>query len=238
MKPRRALPPLLLLFSVLTLPTVAREKALDTERLHAGSPEAKNRPPIDTGKESSVSGSKSKTGTKGAPVDGLDGKPHNGPYVEVEESPEQKRKKAASESLQSTHDGLDASASHASSDKSSDSSLDEDDDETTRDRSTSSGATGHIGTEGGVSQKDKDRKTQERLGTSKGKTPDSPKEPIELPDTIEDRIDLKEKTEKGGNSQKSDLDEDKSWIAAGMEASFTGCDDIDLHSNVFVLETA
>ena len=222
MKTKRALPSLLLLLSLVVSPSVAREKALDTEGLHAGSPEAKNRPPIDTAKEPSLTGAKSGTGKKEAPVDGLDGKPHNGPFVDVEESADEKRKKAASESLQSTYDSLDASGSHTSSDKSN-----EDDDGAKRDKSTNFETTGHTGTEGGVSEKEKDRKTQERLGTSKGKTPDSPKEPIELPDTIEDRIDLKEKTEKSGTSQKSDLEEDKSWIAAGMEASFHEYEIID-----------
>ncbi|KAL9094658.1 MAG: hypothetical protein Q9165_002927 [Trypethelium subeluteriae] len=222
MKSSRALGSLLLLLLLAVAPSIAREKAFDAELLHAVAPETRDYPTIDTGKSSSLSGTKSSTSTKDAPVDGLDGKPHDGPFVET--SPEENRKKAASDSLASTYDSTDesGSSSPSSSDKMSGKSKGSVDSSTEEngvmsDRAGRSPATGHKGTEGGISEKDRDRKTQEGHGVSKGKTPDSPKEQIDLPDSIQDRIELKEKTEKNSASQKVSSDDDKPWSAPGLE---------------------
>ena len=223
MKTRKAIGPCLLLLSLAIAPSLAREKAFDAELLHAGASDTRDYPIVDVGKGSSSTNTKSNVGTKDAPVDGLDGKPHKGPFVET--SPDESRKKAASDSLTSTYDSTDDSESSLSSaDKSSGKltgsygSLAEAEG-VMGDKSGRAPATGHTGTEGGVSEKEKDRKALDKLGVGKGKTPDSPKEPVDLPDTIEDRIDLKEKTEKSSASQKASLDEDKSWNGAGLEVS-------------------
>ena len=226
MKTRGALGLLFLLLSLAVAPSIAREKAFDAESLHAIAPKSKDHSPVDAGKGSSLTGSKSSVGTKDAPVDGLDGKPHAGPFVEA--SPDESRRQAASDSLASSHDDSQEHVSSSStSDKSGESSTGlhgssaDDEEGATSDKSDRSSATRNTGTEGGISEKDRDRKAQEGLGVGKGRTPDSPKEPIDLPDSIEDRIDLKEKTEKTTSSQKQSSDKEKSWDAVGLEVSAT-----------------
>ncbi|KAI9695256.1 MAG: hypothetical protein M1820_008775 [Bogoriella megaspora] len=196
-------------------PAIAREKSFDAASLHAVAPETKDYKPGETTKNSVVA-LKSGIGTKDAPVDGLDGKPHAGPYVD---SSTDEKKTKSSTSKYDDDELLGSSASDKSksksSSKSSTSSHESDDDGVMSDKSGRKPPP-YTGTEGGVSEKDKDRKAEEMSGVSKGKTPESPKEPIELPDSLEDRIALKEKYEKPSKDS-STSDDEKAWSAAGLE---------------------
>ena len=135
-------------------------------------------------------------GTKDAPVDGLDGKPHKGPFVEgklgkpkkpvaeVEEIvpvasklPESSSKKLTKEVLE--NDGVMDDPDRVAPQK------------------------GTTGTEGGVSAKDRDRKKEEdRTGEKVEKIPDPPKEAPPLPhgeqELIKDKISTESSTRKLG----------------------------------------
>ncbi|KAF2747926.1 UPF0016-domain-containing protein [Sporormia fimetaria CBS 119925] len=123
--------------------------------------------------------------TKDAPVDGLDGKPHEGPWVDDRTSSKQK--------LPAVVEELGEVAEHNSPTKEltkeewaalgaeGDSVMDH------RDRETPKGNTG---TEGGVSAKEQERKKQEgKTGERVGQVPQSPKEPPPHPHSGQEAID-------------------------------------------------
>jgi hypothetical protein len=115
----------------------------------------------DTG---SAAASKPDAGTKDAPVDGQDGKPHAGPFVATT------KKKP----LQEVEDLADMSSGHKDS---SEKALADgwelpEDDGVMSDVADRSAVTGPTGTEGGFSQKERERKEK---GSSE-KKPDPPKE--------------------------------------------------------------
>ena len=115
-------------------------------------------------------------GTKDAPVDGLDGKPHAGPYVDDKPtSPDKKPnvvedliKTPTSSSIDSVLVGVEDSVL--------------DGDKSVMQDPERKLATGSKGTEGGVSAKDKERLAhEEKTGEKLEKVPESPKEAPPLP---------------------------------------------------------
>ena len=154
-------------------------------------------------------------GTKDAPVDGLDGKPHAGPFVD---SYGNKKKPPAL-----VEDIGNEAAAKASKSKSSSSSSDSSsglvpEDGVMNDPNRATPKKGTTGTEGGVSEKEKNRKEQESsTGEKLEKKPEKPKEARPLSNSDETST-SKEKAE-DSSKEKSKLKEDeKPKGAAGLEA--------------------
>lgn len=138
--------------------------------------------------EPSVSpSSPSSKGTKDAPVDGFDGKPHAGPYIDDTPTSHGKQPNIVEE-LQPG----------ASSSKDSTTLVEEegilDGDKSVMQDPERKPATGNTGIEGGVSAKDKERlEHEEKTGEKMEKVPESPKEPQPL--SHADQQQLEEDTE-------------------------------------------
>lgn len=206
MQIRRRSPPLLLLL----LPSLVAAIAIDSSKAKPGSVEhladdASSQQTID-----SLIPTRPDKGTKDAPVDGQDGKPHAGPFVDTT------RKK-----LSTTVEDLGSGSSSKFSDEFEKSAKEEGweipeqvDSVMTKGRGEFE-RTGLDGTEGGVSSKDKERKMGK--GT-KEKRPEGPKE------VLKDHEVEKEKVIKG--KEKMNIEEKKvsdgkkiEKDAAGLEVS-------------------
>lgn len=111
-------------------------------------------------------------GTKDAPVDGLDGKPHSGPFVDGTTEPAK---------------GKDSTVGAT---KKADTALVEDG--VMNDRNRQLPKKGTTGVEGGVSEKERDKSASSSKALKK---PDSPKEPIPAP---HDRVTASENVEAAG----------------------------------------
>ena len=136
-------------------------------------------------------------GTKDAPVDGKDGKPHAGPFVETEGQRDRKKAKESGEEevppsgkkpgpkegskITSYPDGWDPAIP-----KSNDGVMD--------DPHRPGPKEGTRGTEGGISEKNKDRKLQEgQPDAMLEKKPDAPKEAPPLPHSEQEKLDPADK---------------------------------------------
>jgi len=131
-------------------------------------------------------------GTKDAPVDGKDGKPHAGPFVEYE------------------HKDTDASDLPVLKHRPKDPTIidgkriPETNDGVMDDKNRPEPKRGTTGTEGGVSEKDKARKKKEsQTGEKVENKPQTPKEAPPLPHTDEEKI-LREKEGKAKNNKASE----------------------------------
>lgn len=131
-------------------------------------------------------------GTKDAPVDGMDGKPHAGPWVGDKDI---KKPKVGSEE-EKVLGKDDTELVTANGEK-----IPQVNDGVMDDPNREPPKVGTTGTEGGVSEKDKARKAQEgQTGEKLEKTPDSPKEAPPLP--------LSEQTKLDGEKIKTSIDKD------------------------------
>jgi hypothetical protein len=120
--------------------------------------------------EASLAPSAGAKGTKDAPVDGLDGKPHAGPYVD--DDPKYKGKKAPN-----VVEDLGASKKLGASTETVLVDEVKDGDKSVMQDPARKLATGSTGTEGGVSAKDKERLAhEEKTGEKMEQVPESPKE--------------------------------------------------------------
>jgi hypothetical protein len=152
-------------------------------------------------------------GTKDAPVDGKDGKPHAGPFVGSEK--DQKLKTGAEDTESVLGIGKEdtselVSTTGGKTPVPNDGVMNDPDRELPKQGTT--------GTEGGVSEKDKARKAQEgQTGEKIEKRPDSPKEAPPLPLSEEAKI----KSEKVKAKNDEDDDDDAEGLA-GLEV-FTSC---------------
>lgn len=147
-------------------------------------------------------------GTKDAPVDGKDGKPHAGPFVGSEK--DTKKPKSGAEDVEIVL-GKEDSSELVTADGSK---LPAVNDGVMNDPSRELPKHGTTGTEGGVSEKDKARKAQEgQTGEKVEKKPDSPKEAPPLPVSEESK---KTKAEKAKAKDVDDEDEDVDSLA-GLE---------------------
>jgi Ca2+/H+ antiporter, TMEM165/GDT1 family len=131
---------------------------------------SRSHPYADSGSSPIAPNVKPEVGTKDAPVDGLDGKPHAGPFVDSTK----KKPVQQVEDLNSVAPGGGKGGKERT--LLDDFELPEDDGVMSdiRDREYVKGPTG---TEGGVSQKDRERKEKGQ----EGKKPDPPKEAPPLP---------------------------------------------------------
>jgi hypothetical protein len=208
MRIRRARTPLLLLL----LPTLAASLAVDT-KARPGSVEhlAKD---AASGPTDSLTASRHDIGTKDAPVDGLDGKPHAGPFVE---SSKKKPPQPSVEDIPPKGKSLSEEISDISREKDLKDGwvIPDREDSVMDDRGGEAPKKGPTGTEGGVSEKDKERKKEELVkgGAVVGKRPDPPKEAPPLPASEEEKV-LKGKDKTG---TKKETETEKQKGAAGLE---------------------
>ena len=128
-------------------------------------------------------------GTEDAPVDGLDGKPHAGPFVDVnrEDTGSKKGAAAANDAAKPRPTSLDKFAKTASSkDGWKLMDIPEKNDGVMNDENRPVPKKGTTGTEGGVTEKDKARKAQ---GPTAENKPQNPKEAPPLPHSEQKHID-------------------------------------------------
>ncbi|OAL49553.1 UPF0016-domain-containing protein [Pyrenochaeta sp. DS3sAY3a] len=136
-------------------------------------------PDVNSQPEPSLAPSPGTKGTKDAPVDGMDGKPHAGPYID--DSPQAHEKKP------NIVEELGPGKTPVSHPAESTILVDSEDTILDGDKSVMQDpdrklATGSTGTEGGVSAKDKERLAhEEKTGEKMEKVPESPKEAPPLP---------------------------------------------------------
>lgn len=151
------------------------------------------------------------TGTKDAPVDGLDGKPHAGPYVEgnrrkpIATIEDISKKKGISDEVKAITKGGKEDGFEIPDKKELDSVM--------GDRGDSKD--GPKGTEGGVSEKD--RKAKEN-GPKEGKKPIAPTEAAEIPAHAPQHGDAKEKPLK--KEEDKEKEKEKSKGSFGLEVCF------------------
>jgi hypothetical protein len=144
-------------------------------------------------------------GTKDAPVDGKDGKPHAGPFVGQEKDPKKSKPSTeAAEAVISMENGVDMVAADGSK-------IPAVNDGVMNDPSRQLPKDGTTGTGGGVSEKDKARKAKEgQTGERLEKKPDSPKEAPPLPEG-------QSKIENSRAKDTDDDDDDDADNLAGLE---------------------
>ncbi|KAI4194795.1 MAG: hypothetical protein LQ350_007565 [Teloschistes chrysophthalmus] len=160
--------------------------------------------------------------TKDAPVDGKDGRPHQGPFVET--SAERDRKKAkesgdvettsASKKAPSTKKAKEAS--HKDGWKED---LPETNDGVMDDPNRAGPREGTRGTEGGISEKSRDGKVEGDAGLTKSeKKPDPPKEAPPLPHGEQEKLGQKDSKEPSKKVAESSAEEDeKAKELGGLE---------------------
>lgn len=152
-------------------------------------------------------------GTKDAPVDGFDGKPHQGPYVDDKVVDSKKGPGGIEELRPDTHKKpkpeLTKEELKAATDK---------DDSVMNDPDRKS-PKGNTGTEGGMSAKDKERLKHEKTGTKVEKVPEPPKAAPPLPNGEQQH--LKEKEKANSNGEKTPAAESPRVLGAqGLEVTY------------------
>ncbi|KAH0538825.1 hypothetical protein FGG08_004601 [Glutinoglossum americanum] len=131
--------------------------------------------------------SKPGIGTKDAPVDGKDGKPHDGPWVDL--SDKDKKKLDQNEGEKPLLSGKKPSPKPLRAPENHAPEIPEVNDGVMDDPYRESPKEGTTGTEGGVSEKNRERKAQEgQTGEKMEMRPESPKEAPPIPPSEEDRI--------------------------------------------------
>ncbi|KAK4200292.1 hypothetical protein QBC40DRAFT_306839 [Triangularia verruculosa] len=167
MKLRHKQSPLLLLL----LQSLATTAVLAERQLGKDSVDTYNRadPIIDT------PAAVKKYGTKGAPIDGKDGRPHAGPFVELDSTSESSELPVLKDrpTDPTIMDGK---------------RIPESNDGVMDDKNRSEPKKGTTGLEGGVSEKDKERKLREQTGERVENKPQAPKEAPPLPHADQEKI--------------------------------------------------
>ena len=180
-------------------------------------------------------------GTKDAPVDGKDGRPHLGPFVET--SAERGRKKAKESGDEAKVEKPKPSTVGTEASSEDGWKMPETNDGVMDDPNRTGPKEGTRGTEGGISEKSKDRK--EGISDTKSeKKPDPPKEAPPLPHSEQESLVLghkysKEEIEKNkdalGLALKEKDEEKPEKELGGLEVIFSsrGCTLMDIAANVF-----
>ncbi|KAK3383553.1 hypothetical protein B0T24DRAFT_53521 [Lasiosphaeria ovina] len=139
----------------------------------------------------SASGAK-KYGTKDAPVDGIDGKPHTGPFVEIETTASDPKELPVLKDRPADPTIMDGKK------------IPESNDGVMFDKNRPEPKEGTTGTGGGVSEKDKERKSKEsQTGAKVENKPQTPKEARPLPHSDEEKI-MRDKEAKTGGKLSED----------------------------------
>lgn len=156
-------------------------------------------------------------GTKDAPVDGKDGKPHAGPFVGSEKDQKPKPKTVPVDGELVTKPGKLDTAELVTSDGTK---IPQVNDGVMDDPNRQLPKQGTTGTEGGVSEKDKARKAHEgQTGSKQEKTPDPPKEapPHSLNDDGKKSGEKSDTESAKSKSKDEDDDDDTAESLAGLE---------------------
>ena len=154
-------------------------------------------------------------GTIDAPVDGKDGRPHLGPFVET--GAERDRKKAKENSgdvdiKKPVPEGVPTGDG---------SKIPETNDGVMDDPHRTGPKEGTRGTEGGISEKNKDRKATQSDGAKLEKKPDPPKEVPPLPHSEQESLDPKAAKDDGKKSKEAGVeDKDKQKELGGLEVCY------------------
>ncbi|KAL5353447.1 GCR1-dependent translation factor 1 [Pseudogymnoascus australis] len=211
---------------ILLVPSLAAAAALAADASDTPTPTniavARDVPPSATDLGAQLAGQKPTSlglhGTKDAPVDGKDGKPHAGPFVDSD----RKKPEATGTSdelidskKQTPLKGAPEDITMVDGQK-----IPDVNDGVMNDPERQLPKDGTTGTEGGVSQKDKDRKAQEgQTGERLEKKPDPPKEAPPLPHSEQELIKTgTEKVDKDIKKPKAkDSDPDEDYELAGLE---------------------
>ncbi|KAJ6789477.1 hypothetical protein PWT90_00278 [Aphanocladium album] len=170
-------------FLLLVLPALV--SALKDPATAAGAAAIDDTIAIATGDDATAPKGRSGLPTKDAPVDGRDGKPHLGPFVETDGKPatagtDSKKPPAAVEDIK----GRPKDPTIVDGKK-----IPESNDGIMFDKNREKAKEGTTGTEGGVSEKDKARKAQEgKTGEKLVTQPESPKEKLPLPHSEEEKM--------------------------------------------------
>jgi hypothetical protein len=140
-------------------------------------------------------------GTKDAPVDGQDGRPHAGPFIETNAERDRKKAKEKGE------DDL-PPAGHKPGPKDGSASFDSDlpatNDGVMDDRNREGPKEGTRGTEGGISEKNEKQRLDSMSGKEVTKTPSEPKEAPPLPHSEQEKLsESKEKEAKLSKGSKA-----------------------------------
>jgi Ca2+/H+ antiporter, TMEM165/GDT1 family len=162
-------------FLFLLLPALATSVAVDSSKSKPGSVQhlaADKQPASSSNNLAAAPDARPEYGTKDAPVDGLDGKPHAGPFVES-------TKKKSSQEIEDLGDGGETMSKEAQERVLKDTFDLPEDDGVMSDVGDREAVKGPTGTEGGVSQKDRERKEK---GETSEKKPEAPKEAPKLVD--------------------------------------------------------
>jgi hypothetical protein len=222
---RRLVPALLLLLSPTTTTSAVIEakptvgKAVSTAKPEPGSLNAKIH-------DTPITPPKAEVGTKDAPVDGLDGKPHAGPFVVEVPASEKKKGEALSPS---TPPGKPAPIPL----KGSKSGPQEVEDGVMNDKNRPAPKIGTTGTEGGVTEKDKDRKIQEvQTGEKAEKKVDPPKEAPPLPGKAPEGSKGKETTKEKTSKEDEKEEEAVEKTVGGLEVRIRGLEMRAILTNV------
>lgn len=191
--------------------SVLNSQARDSEGLTAQSADPPTVPRLSA--LSSKFGSK---GTKDAPVDGKDGKPHAGPWVDLDD-----RRKA--ETAQGDSESIADKLQQITNKPSDPSILDwipQSNDGVMDDPKRESPKAGTTGTEGGITEKDKARKAKEgQTGERLEKIPDPPKEALPAPDQPTGKESSKKISQKDSDLKDATKEENDEGLG-GLEASF------------------
>ncbi|KZF20467.1 UPF0016-domain-containing protein [Xylona heveae TC161] len=211
---------LLFLLLVPALSSVATGAATEEKDASLAARDAPKAIPVaDDLTPASIPTLKPEVGTKDAPVDGKDGKPHAGPWVdlstdkkpkvETEEEVTAPGKKPPPKPLKDTSEETTLINGKPVPD-SKDGVMD--------DPNRSSPKKGTTGTEGGVSEKERDRKAQEgQTGAKVEKTPDSPKEAPPLPHSEQEKIKQDATSPNKKTTEKTTGDSEKPKGAGGLQ---------------------
>jgi hypothetical protein len=153
-------------------------------------------------------------GTKDAPVDGKDGRPHLGPFVETGAERDRKKAKESGDEVTVSKSVPSSIASGVLSDDGS--KMPETNDGVMDDPNRTGPKEGTRGTEGGITEKSKDRKEGQSDGAKSEKKPDPPKEIPPLPHGEKESVvqkSGKDDGKKGKEAGTSDETKDKQKVA-------------------------
>lgn len=170
---------------------------------------------VAVGKSDDTTAPKGRTGlpTKDAPVDGRDGKPHQGPFVETDGKPATGNTDTKSPATAEKIKGRPQDPTMVDGKK-----IPESNDGIMFDKNREKAKEGTTGTQGGVSEKDKARKAQEgKTGERLVTQPESPKEKLPLPHSEEEKMNE-------GKEKPKTKPLDKEAIKDGDAGGFAGFD--------------
>ena len=165
-----------------------------------------------------------RAGIKDAPVDGKDGRPHEGPFVETAAERDRKKAKDSGDeeketTVTSRKPAPKDMTKGASYTDGWDSHMPESNDGVMDDPHRIGPKEGTRGTEGGISEKNRDKKAQEgQPGAQSEKKPDSPKEAPPLPHSEQEKLVSIDGTEPAkSDKENNSLGDEKAKELGGLE---------------------